>query len=122
MRPRERNDWDVLREEIATVFSPGAPIDEGELFAGRPDQIRELIDAGSQRGQHAIVFGERGVGKTSLANTFTKFMHRPVSRLAAMGIPETKGSVTVKVNRGGLSGMVLLCGDEGDQSRNNTPR
>jgi Cdc6-like AAA superfamily ATPase len=83
MQSRERGDWDVLWEEIATVFSPGAPIDEGELFAGRPYQIRELIDAVSQRGQHAIVFGERGVGKTSLANTFTKFMHRPVSRLAA---------------------------------------
>jgi len=83
MQGRDRSDWDVLWEEIATVFSPGAPIDEGELFAGRPYQIRELIDAVSQRGQHAIVFGERGVGKTSLANTFTKFMHRPVSRLAA---------------------------------------
>ena len=83
MPPRERSDWDVLWEEIATVFSPGAPIDEGELFAGRPYQIRELIDSVAQRGQHAIVFGERGVGKTSLANTFTKFMHRPVSRLAA---------------------------------------
>ncbi|MGH7987493.1 MAG: AAA family ATPase [Candidatus Binataceae bacterium] len=80
---RERGDWDVLREEIGTVFSPGAPIDEGDLFAGRVYQIRELIDAVGQRGQHAFVFGERGVGKTSLANTFTKFMHRPVSKLVA---------------------------------------
>jgi len=83
MASRDRNEWDVLWEEIGTVFSPGAPIDEGDLFAGRPYQIRELIDAVAQRGQHAIVFGERGVGKTSLANTFTKFMHRPVSRLTA---------------------------------------
>lgn len=76
-------DWTALWHEAAQIFSPGAPIDEGDLFAGRVDQVRELISAVYQRGQHAIIFGERGVGKTSLANTFTKFMHSPVSRVVA---------------------------------------
>lgn len=83
MKSREFGDWDILWHEAGQVFSPGAPIDEQELFAGRAEQVRELISSVYQRGQHAVVFGERGVGKTSLANTFTKFMHAPLSRVVA---------------------------------------
>ncbi len=79
----EPDNWTALWHEISQVFSPGAPIDEGDLFAGRVDQLRDLINAINQRGQHAIIFGERGVGKTSLANTFTTFMHRPAARAIA---------------------------------------
>ena len=86
MRKRELGDWDALWHEAGMVFSPGAPIDESELFAGRVDQLRDLINAVNQRGQHAIIFGERGVGKTSLANIFTKFIHNPVSRIVATRI------------------------------------
>jgi Holliday junction resolvasome RuvABC ATP-dependent DNA helicase subunit len=52
----------------AKVFTPGAPINKYDLFSGRVDQIRDVLNAVSQRGRHVILFGERGVGKTSLAN------------------------------------------------------
>jgi Cdc6-like AAA superfamily ATPase len=51
---------------VAEAFRPAAPIDRRELFAGRAEQIAELFSIVSQPGQHAIVYGERGVGKTSL--------------------------------------------------------
>lgn len=63
-----------LAFDAGRVFSPAAPIDEAALFAGRIDQIRAVLDAVSQRGQHAIIFGERGVGKTSLANVLADFL------------------------------------------------
>ena len=50
------------------VFSPATPISTRELFAGRTEQIRLVGEAVHTRGRHAIIFGERGVGKTSLAN------------------------------------------------------
>lgn len=54
---------------IATnVFTPARPVREADLFAGRLQQIRKVVDAIHQDGQHAIIFGERGVGKTSLSN------------------------------------------------------
>jgi Cdc6-like AAA superfamily ATPase len=81
-KPKDIGRWATLRNEASELFSPGAPIDEGDLFAGRLDQVRDLLDTIHQRGQHAIVFGERGVGKTSLANTFAKFMHNPVSNIS----------------------------------------
>src|SRR5437762_9182780 len=58
-------------------FSPGTPINRATLFAGRHDQIRRGIDAVFQRGMHAIIFGERGVGKTSLANCLADFIPNP---------------------------------------------
>lgn len=50
------------------VFSPAAPINRRDLFAGRLEQLQRVFDAINTRGQHAVIFGERGVGKTSLAN------------------------------------------------------
>jgi len=50
------------------VFSPTTPIKKEEFFRGRIVQLRKICEAINQEGQHAILFGERGVGKTSLAN------------------------------------------------------
>jgi len=69
-RNMTNDDWFQLRLDVTEVFSPGAPINEKELFAGRIDQIATLLDVVYQRGKHAVVFGERGVGKTSLTNIF----------------------------------------------------
>lgn len=68
--PRTDEDWDSLSFEILSAFSPGAPIDELGLLAGRGAQIDRMLDTVAQRGLHAILYGERGVGKSSLANTF----------------------------------------------------
>jgi MoxR-like ATPase len=38
------------------------------------EQLRQVVDAVNQKGQHAIIFGERGVGKTSLANVLSTFL------------------------------------------------
>lgn len=52
---------------VAEAFRPAAPIDRRGLFSGRSDEIAELYSVIAQPGQHAVVYGERGVGKTSLA-------------------------------------------------------
>jgi Cdc6-like AAA superfamily ATPase len=63
-------DWMALRHELLQLFTPGAPIDEFALFAGRQDQIQRLKDTVFSKGRHGAVFGERGVGKTSLVSIF----------------------------------------------------
>lgn len=63
-------DWNTLEFKTRLIFSPAAPIDNAQLFAGRKLQIRRLLEAISERGRHAILYGERGVGKTSLTNIF----------------------------------------------------
>jgi Cdc6-like AAA superfamily ATPase len=63
-----------LAFEVGSVFTPGAPINDRELFAGRIEQIRQILSAVSQRGYHAVLFGERGVGKTSLSNVLADLL------------------------------------------------
>jgi Cdc6-like AAA superfamily ATPase len=55
-------------DTLLEAFSPSAPIDRRDVFAGRRDQLAALATVVRQRGQHAIIYGERGVGKTSLAS------------------------------------------------------
>lgn len=67
-------DFMALYQLAGSVFTPGAPINEKQLFAGRLEQVRSILGAVSQRGYHAILFGERGVGKTSLSNVLPDFL------------------------------------------------
>lgn len=53
---------------LNNVFSPISPIKRKDLFFGRRIQLEHVVDAINEIGQHAILHGERGVGKTSLAN------------------------------------------------------
>ncbi|OZI31717.1 hypothetical protein CAL29_27990 [Bordetella genomosp. 10] len=61
----------AVHSKLASVFSPSAPIDQQTLFSGRMSQLLDVMNAVSQKGQHAILFGERGVGKTSLARVIS---------------------------------------------------
>jgi Cdc6-like AAA superfamily ATPase len=62
------------RALLGSAFTPSAPVGRKELFSGRGEQIGRVIDAIFQTGQHAIIYGERGVGKTSLANVLSDFL------------------------------------------------
>jgi Cdc6-like AAA superfamily ATPase len=63
-----KDEAEALDVAVSKVFRPAAPVDEQSLFAGRKNELRQVIDAINQPGQHVLIFGERGVGKTSLAN------------------------------------------------------
>jgi Cdc6-like AAA superfamily ATPase len=53
---------------LATVFTPSSPILSEDLFFGRYTQLNKIVEAVTERGQHAVLYGDRGVGKTSLSN------------------------------------------------------
>ena len=57
----------ALRFDIQQLFTPSTPIRLTDLFAGRANQIGQLVEAVAEPGRHAILYGERGVGKTSLS-------------------------------------------------------
>ncbi|MCM8566297.1 AAA family ATPase [Thauera linaloolentis] len=70
-------------QELAQTFSPSAPIDQQSLFSGRVTQLMDVINAVNQKGQHAILFGERGVGKTSLARVISSLVQHSGSMIVA---------------------------------------
>lgn len=84
----ENQDWNQLGIEAGSVFTPSAPISEQNLFAGRIDQLRQVFDSINQVGQHSIIYGERGVGKTSLANIIVAIAQDPkqTSKIVAIRI------------------------------------
>lgn len=57
---------------LRQVFSSTSPIKEKDFFYGRINQLGKIAEAINTEGQHAILYGERGVGKTSLANIMLK--------------------------------------------------
>jgi Cdc6-like AAA superfamily ATPase len=58
---------------VASAFTPGAPVGRLDMLAGRMAQLTDLVSAVSMRGQHVGLYGERGVGKTSLATVLAEY-------------------------------------------------
>ena len=75
-----------MKVRVSSVFRPGTPIDKQKLFAGRLDQVNDVLNAALQPGRHVIMFGERGVGKTSLARVISEIIrHNQGYRLLNCG-------------------------------------
>ena len=64
-------DFNELKLKVSGLFTPGAPINSQDLFSGRLDQVNDVLNAAIQPGRHVVMFGERGVGKTSLAKVIS---------------------------------------------------
>ncbi len=68
------NDSTMVARRIALRDAVGAsqPVIDREFFAGRHDALRKLINAVEQQRMHVVVYGERGMGKTSLVHVFAE--------------------------------------------------
>jgi Cdc6-like AAA superfamily ATPase len=69
--PNAQIDWISLEFDIARLFD-GAPVDEEQMFAGRLSEVTKMLRTVMEKSKHVVLFGERGVGKTSLSNIFWK--------------------------------------------------
>lgn len=74
-------DWTAKRFEANQLFTPSTPINVAELFAGRQDQMMRIVDAVGERGRHVILYGERGVGKTSIAQIIRYLIPTDLNRI-----------------------------------------
>jgi transcriptional regulator with AAA-type ATPase domain len=71
--------------EVRRAFSPSAPIKRRDLFAGRTQQLMTVSEALVEPGQHVVIYGERGVGKTSLATVCADVIAR-ASKISAIKV------------------------------------
>lgn len=69
-------DVAALRFEANQLFTPSTPIAVAEYFAERLSQAAKIVDAIGERGRHIILYGERGVGKSSLAQIIPALIPR----------------------------------------------
>lgn len=66
--PYQRGEADFA-EELHRVLSPSNAIHSPELLHGRSKQLDDIRQALYSPGRHIFIYGHRGVGKTSLAQT-----------------------------------------------------
>ena len=64
---RSEEDWSSLRHEVLEKFTPSTPVTTRDLFAGRANQLLQCVDVVAERGRHGVIYGEPGVGKTSIS-------------------------------------------------------
>lgn len=58
----------INKSGVRRIFTPHQPIHSVEWFFGRQALVKKLIEQINTPGQHALLYGDRGVGKSSLAN------------------------------------------------------
>ena len=68
---RERK---ITESGVRDVFTPHKPIQQRTLLFGRQKQVQKLIEHINTPGQHALLYGDRGVGKSSLANVTVQIL------------------------------------------------
>ena len=91
----EQSFVEILRRHLR----PSSPIESFEHLYGRERQLEQIKQAMYSPGRHVFIYGDRGVGKTSLART-AAFRHHP----STQGEP-----VTIACGTG--TSFVTLLGD-----------
>lgn len=75
----EKSEIDIekilnTKNEVRTTFTPSKPVQDQNIFSGRKEQVKECCGILESPGLHGILFGDRGVGKTSFANIVSIFL------------------------------------------------
>ena len=65
----------AMRAKLRLAFTPSQPVNDRRMFAGREDVLRTMIRAIEDQRLHAVLYGERGIGKTSLLHMLTEAAH-----------------------------------------------
>jgi Cdc6-like AAA superfamily ATPase len=63
---------DRTRAQVRDVFAPTQPVTDERTFAGRTKVLKHLIEVIEHRMSHVVIFGERGIGKTSILHIIHK--------------------------------------------------
>lgn len=72
LSPRLNDRFASARIKLRSAFTPSQPITDRRMFAGRLDVLTTLIRSIEDQRVHVIMYGERGIGKTSLVHVLTQ--------------------------------------------------
>lgn len=62
----------ALRVRLRSAFTPAQPITDRRMFAGRTTVLTNLIRSIEDQRLHTVIYGERGLGKTSLLHVLAQ--------------------------------------------------
>lgn len=64
--PKHSDRFGSVRMRLRAAFTPSQPVTDRRVFAGRTEILNGLIRAIEERRLHVVLYGERGLGKTSV--------------------------------------------------------
>lgn len=70
------SEVDQMRLKLRNAFTPSQPVSDVRKFAGRNSILRTLIRSIEDQQLHVVLFGERGIGKTSLLHVLADLSRR----------------------------------------------
>jgi Cdc6-like AAA superfamily ATPase len=66
-QPHRRDDrFSAVRVKLRSAYTPSQPVFDQRMFAGRLGVLKTAIRAIEDQRLHLVIYGERGIGKTSL--------------------------------------------------------
>jgi Cdc6-like AAA superfamily ATPase len=72
MSGRGGDRFALVRAKLRHAFTPSQPVADRRLFAGRDDVLKTIIRAIEDQRLHVVLYGERGIGKTSLLHVLSQ--------------------------------------------------
>lgn len=69
---RLNDRFSATRVKLRSAFTPSQPITDRRMFSGRVEVLTTLIRSLEDQRVHVILYGERGIGKTSLVHVLTQ--------------------------------------------------
>ena len=62
----------LIRSRLRNAYTPAQPVTDRRMFAGRTKLMTTLIRSIEDQRLHTVIYGERGIGKTSLLQVLAK--------------------------------------------------
>jgi len=72
---RANDRFDSIRAKLRNAFTPSQPVADRRMFAGREEVLKTIIGSIEDQRLHVVLYGERGIGKTSLLHMLTQAAH-----------------------------------------------
>lgn len=69
---RSNDRLSTMRAKLRYVFTPSQPVGDRRMFAGREAILKTVIGAIEDQRLHVVLYGERGIGKTSMLHMLTQ--------------------------------------------------
>ena len=70
--PRASDNFANLRVRLRGAYTPAQPVADRRMFAGRTKALTNLIRAIEDQRLHSVIYGERGLGKTSMLHVLAQ--------------------------------------------------
>jgi Cdc6-like AAA superfamily ATPase len=70
--PRLADRFAVVRAKLRNAYTPAQPVTDRRMFAGRAKVMTSLIRSIEDQRLHTVIYGERGIGKTSLLQVLSQ--------------------------------------------------